>query len=196
MEVKVYFFANDLFEKAEYQYLKVGEDYSGKGESYLDLEYYDPNTWTGKEAQLSLVGLYSDANFENLIDPNIIECVPKDLERIYVRAVSDMYAYRYINNGTYTNGEHTFIVSDNIVSIEVDGVNYKITSINDIGNSNLYVNDILVEDRTRFNFDCSSIGMTYVYKRFFFSLYLDGKHVVPLESNYYSTTAYSIFAYL
>ena len=51
-------------------------------EYYLDIEYYEPNSWTGLESQLSLIGLYSDSQFKNLIDPKLIESVSQDLNEI------------------------------------------------------------------------------------------------------------------
>ncbi len=199
VEVKMYFFENDIFKKAEYRYLKAGQDYSGKGEYCLDIEYYDPNSWTGLESQLSLIGLYSDASFEHLIDPKLIENVSTELKEIYVRAASDIYTYRYINDGTYTNGEYTFSISDNVMTCVVNDVKYKITSINNQMESELYVNDVLVEDKTRYDFSCNPWGLENIYRKSFFALYLDGEYIVPADdnySNYFNTKAYSIFAYL
>ena len=199
VKVKMYFFENDIFIKAEYHYLKVGQDYSGKGEYYLDIEYYEPNSWTGLESQLSLIGLYSDSQFKNLIDPKLIESVSQDLNEIYVRAASDIYTYRYINDGTYTNGKYTFSISDNVMTCVVNDVKYNITSINNQMESNLYVNDVLIEDRSRFDFTCNPWGLENIYRRAFFALYLDGEYIVPADENYdnyYNTRAYSTFAYL
>ena len=198
-EVKVYFFENDIFIKAEYQYLILTKDYSGKGTQNFKFEYYDPYTWTGIEAQLSLIGLYSDPEFNNLIDPNSLEYITEDLKEIYVRAASDIYVYRYINDGTYTNGEYTFIISDNVATCVVNGTEYKITSINDQMESQLYVNNVLIEDKSRYDFSCNPWGLENIYRRSFFALYLDGEYIVPMNenySNYYNTKAYSTFAYL
>ena len=88
VEVIAYLFENDLFKKAEYHYLKIGGDYSGKGEYYFTFGYYLPNHWYGAEAQLRIIGLYSDPEFKNLIDPKLIECASEELDVIYVRSAS------------------------------------------------------------------------------------------------------------